>query len=437
MISRYARPVMQELWSDQNRYNRWLDIERYVVEAWETLGKVPAGVSARLANASVNPDRVDEYEKTFHHDMIAFINAAGESVDPEDAKYIHFGLTSTDVVDTALASLIRDALDTIQGGLDRLSNAVRSLALAHKDTPVMGRTHGIHAEPTSFGLKLALWWLELGRDGERIARARESISVIKISGAVGNYANIPPVIEEQVAKKMGMQPSPLSTQVLQRDRHAEVITALAILAGTLDKMATEVRHMQRTEVGELAEPFGDAQRGSSAMPHKRNPVMAEQVSGLARVLRGYVVPALEDMALWHERDISHSSVERVILPDATTLADYLLDVMARIMENLTVNTRRMRQNIDLTGGLVFSQKILLALVGAGMTREEAYKRVQSHAMEAAADPSTSFRDRILGDAFIRSYVSPSAISGLFAVEPYLQEVGSIYRRIGLSEGLGE
>lgn len=432
VINRYARPVMQDLWSDQNRYDRWLDVERYVVEAWETLGKIPHGVAARLSKATVDPKRVDEYEKTFHHDMIAFINAAGETVDPEDAKYIHFGLTSTDVVDTALASLTRDALMIVQEGVSRLSQAVRKLALEHRHTPVMGRTHGIHAEPTSFGLKLALWWLELERDRERIVHATENISVIKISGAVGNYANIPPVIEAQVAEKMGMKPAPLSTQVLQRDRHAEVITALAILAGTLDKMATEIRHMQRTEVGELAEPFGEGQRGSSAMPHKRNPVMAEQVSGLARVLRGYVVPALEDMALWHERDISHSSVERVILPDATTLADYLLDVMSRIMENLTVNTRRMRQNIDMTGGLVFSQKLLLALVEAGMTREEAYKRVQHHAMEASADPAVSFRERVLADSVIASYLTPEHIASLFSVDPYLKEVDAIYERLGLT-----
>ncbi|WP_053957882.1 adenylosuccinate lyase [Sulfobacillus thermosulfidooxidans] len=431
MINRYARPIMQTLWSDQNRYNRWLDIERYVVEAWEHLGVIPQGVADRLKKATVDPARVDEYEKTFHHDVIAFINAAGETVAPEDAKYIHFGLTSTDVVDTALSSLIRDSLEIILDDLRKLQDVVRELAIRYKDTPVMGRTHGIHAEPTSFGLKLALWWLELGRDYERIDRARDTISVIKISGAVGNYANISPDIEEFVAQKMGMKPAPLSTQVLQRDRHAEVIASLAILGGTLDKIATEIRHMQRTELGELAEPFGEGQRGSSAMPHKRNPVMAEQISGLSRILRGYMVPALDDMALWHERDISHSSVERVIFPDATTLADYLLDTMLRIMQGLTVNTQRMRENIDLTGGLVFSQKILLALVEAGMTREEAYKRVQSHAMAAMKESSPNFQERILHDPEIEKYLTADKIVALFAIEPYLKEVDRIYRRIGL------
>ncbi len=431
MISRYTRPVMENLWSDQNRYNRWLDIERYVVEAWESLGVIEPGVAERLKQATVDPSRVNMYEKTFHHDVIAFINAAGETVSPEDAKYIHFGLTSTDVVDTALSSLIRDSLEIILNDLEALRLVVRDLAIRYKSVPVMGRTHGMHAEPTSFGLKPALWWLELGRDYDRVSRAKDTISVIKISGAVGNYANIPPDIEKIVADKLGMAPAPLSTQVLQRDRHAEVITALAILAGTLDKIATEIRHMQRTEVGEVAEPFAEGQRGSSAMPHKRNPVMAEQISGLSRVLRGYVTPALEDMVLWHERDISHSSVERVILPDATTLADYLLHSMTRIMQGLTVNTKKMRENIDLSGGLVFSQKILLALVEAGMTREEAYKRIQSHAMAQSNEPFSSFQERVLSDPQISQNLSKEKIQSLFAVEPYLKEVDTIYRRIGL------
>ncbi len=433
MISRYTRPVMENLWSDQNRYNRWLDIERYVVEAWESLGVIAHGVAERLKEATVDPNRVNVYEKTFHHDVIAFINAVGETVEPEDAKYIHFGLTSTDVVDTALSSLIRDSLEIVLDDLKNLRAVVRDLALRYKAVPIMGRTHGIHAEPTSFGLKLALWWLELERDYERIDRARETISVIKISGAVGNYANIPPNIEKMVAKKLHMTPAPLSTQVLQRDRHAEVISSLAILAGTLDKIATEIRHMQRTEVGEVAEPFEEGQRGSSAMPHKRNPVMAEQISGLCRILRGYMTPALEDMALWHERDISHSSVERVIFPDATTLADYLLDTMTRIMQGLTVNTKKMRENIDLTGGLVFSQKILLALVEAGMTREDAYKRIQGHAMAQMKESLPSFQDRVMGDPKVSEYLSTERIQSLFAVEPYLKEVDAIYRRIGLMD----
>ncbi|MDA8195258.1 MAG: adenylosuccinate lyase [Thermaerobacter sp.] len=431
MIERYQRSDMRQLWSDQHRYNRWLAIEILAVQAWEELGKIPRGVAGRLGAASVDPARVAYYEAQYHHDVLAFISAAAETVDPEDGKYIHFGLTSTDVVDTALASLLVEALGHIRRGLDALLEATKQQALSHRYTPIMGRTHGMHAEPTSFGLKCALWWLELQRDRDRLDRAIATIGVIKISGAVGNYANIPPFIEEYVARRLNLKPAPLSTQVLQRDRHAEVVAALAILGSTLDKMATEIRHLQRTEVGELEEPFAEGQRGSSAMPHKRNPVKSEQISGLARLLRGFVVPALEDIVLWHERDISHSSVERVMLPDATALADYMLDQMTRIMRGLVVRTDRMAANIESSGGLVFSGKALLALVDAGLTREAAYKIVQEHAMAAIADPRRPFAERLAEDWEVTSRLSRGQVEELFAVEPYLSAIDTIYRRIGL------
>ncbi len=432
MIDRYARPMMRKHWSDQTRYERWLQVEILALEAWERLGQVPRGVSARVQQqASVQADRVDEYEARYHHDMLAFISAVGESLAPDDAKYVHFGLTSTDVVDTALASLTTEALDIILADVDALSDALKRRALENRTVPVIGRTHGIHAEPTSHGLKWALWWLELGRDRDRIRRARDNMAVMKLSGAVGNYANLPPAVEEYVGERMGLKPAPLSTQILQRDRHAEVLTSLAILGGTLDKIVTEIRLSQRTEVGELEEPFAQGQRGSSAMPHKKNPIKCEQVSGLARLLRGYVVPALEDMVLWYERDISHSSVERVLLPDATTLADYLVTQMTRIVQGVTIHAERMRQNLEMTGGLVFSGRVLLALVKGGMSRDHAYDVVQRHALEAGRDPSQSFRQRLTQDREVKELLSAEQLESMFDVEPYLREVDTIYRRIGL------
>lgn len=434
MIERYSRDIMKKLWSEQTRYERWLDVEILAAEAWEELGQIPKGTSHKLREkAQVDARRVDEFEARYHHDMLAFISAVGESLDADQAQYIHFGLTSTDVVDTALASLITQSLDQILSDVDQLRLAVRRRALDNRRVPIVGRTHGMHAEPTSHGLKWALWWLELGRDRDRLVRARENMAVMKLSGAVGNYANLPPSIEKYVGEHLGLTPSPLSTQVLQRDRHAEVITALAILGGTLDKMATEIRLSQRTEVGELEEPFAAGQRGSSAMPHKKNPVTCEKVSGLVRLLRGYVVPALEDMTLWYERDISHSSVERVMIPDATTLADYLLTEMTRIVEGLTIHTDRMLHNLHMTGGLVFSGRVLLALVQGGMTRDQAYDLVQSHAMAAFKDPSRSFRDRLSTDPKVAQIMSAEQLGTLFDVTPYLNEVDAIYHRIGLEE----
>ena len=434
MLDRYSRDYMKRLWSDQYRYERWLEVELLAAEAWERLGQIPEGTSGRLRqNARVKAQRVEHYEARYHHDMLAFISAVGESLEASDAKYIHFGLTSTDVVDTALASLVTNALDEILSGLRVLRDSVKKRALENREVPVIGRTHGMHAEPTSHGLKWALWWLELGRDEERISRARDNMAVMKLSGAVGNYANLPPFVEQYVGEHIGLTPAPLSTQVLQRDRHAEVVTSLAILGGTLDKMATEIRSSQRTEVGELEEPFAAGQRGSSAMPHKKNPIKCEQVSGLARVLRGFVVPALEDMALWYERDISHSSVERVMLPDATTLTDYLLHQMTRIVDGVVIHTDRMLRNLNMTGGLVFSGGVLLALVDGGMTREEAYDLVQRHALDFGKDASKSFRERLEADPEVKGRLSQTQIESLFDVGPYLQHVDAIYQRIGLKD----
>ena len=426
---------MAALWTDEARYQRWLEVELAAVAAYEELGQFPAGTAARLrARATVSAARVDELEATYRHDMIAFVTAVAETVDAEDARALHFGLTSTDVVDTALSATLADALDLILAGIDEVRAACRQLALAHRDTPAVGRTHGMHAEPTSFGLKWALYWLEFGRQRERVQRARAQMAFGKISGAVGHYANIPPFVEQYVCRHLGLTPAPLSTQVLQRDRHAEVVLALALTATSIDKCATEIRHLQRTEVGEVEEPFRAGQRGSSAMPHKRNPVSSEQLSGLARVVRGYAVPALEDMPLWHERDISHSSVERVILPDATILTDYLLHQLARIVGGLTVRPDRMRANLERGGGLVYSQRVLLALVAAGVSRDEAYRAVQAAAMDALADGGVPFRDALGKDPMVAAHLPKADRDRLFDWRPYLAEVPAIYERIGIVDG---
>jgi adenylosuccinate lyase len=432
VIRRYTREVMGRLWTDEERYRRWLEVELLAVEAWEREGRFPPGTASRLRErARVDVARIAALEAEFRHDVIAFVTAVAETVDPDDARALHFGLTSTDVVDTALSWTLVDALDLIAQDLAELRAVLRDLALRHRHTPVMGRTHGMHAEPTSFGLKMALFWLEFGRHEERLRAARQRIAVGKLSGAVGHYANLPPAIEAYVTRRLGLEPAPLSTQVLQRDRHAEVVLTLALIGSTVDKVATEIRHLQRTEVGEVEEPFAAGQRGSSAMPHKRNPVASEQLSGLARVLRGMAVPALEDMVLWHERDISHSSVERIMLPDATILVDYMLAGLTRILKGLVVRPDRMRANIDRAGGIAFSQNVLLALVDRGLSRDAAYRLVQAAAMETLADPSRSFRERLWENGTVRGLLDPDAFERLFAWEPYLRYVDTIYERIGL------
>ncbi|MFO7172816.1 MAG: adenylosuccinate lyase [Bacillota bacterium] len=434
MISRYTRPEMGRIWTPENKFEKWLDVELYACEAWAELGRIPREAVEALKARRFPIDaefvrRGGGIEKTTRHDVIAFITALAERMGPE-ARYIHYGLTSTDVVDTAQAVLLVEAVDLIIDGARALTEVLARRAVEFKDTPCIGRTHGVHAEPTTFGLKLALWYAEMQRNLERLQFARRQIAVGKLSGAVGNFGNSEPFVEEYVCRKLGLEPAPISTQVLQRDRHAELITTLAILAGTLEKIALEVRLLQRTEGREVEEPFSQGQKGSSAMPHKRNPVGAEQIVGLARVLRGNVVPALENMALWHERDISHSSVERVILPDSTILADYLLHRTRWLVENLQVYPENMLRVMDATGGLIYSGRVLLALVEKGLGREEAYAVVQRNAMAAWGGP-VPFRELIARDPEVAARLTPEELDACFDYRHNLRHVDTIFRRLGL------
>src|SRR3990170_4966863 len=380
MIDRYSRPAMARVWSQDAKYEKWLEVELAVAEAYVKRGVVPPDAFQRIkAKARVDARRINEIEARVRHDVIAFLTNIEEAIG-EDSRFVHVGLTSSDVVDTALALQLVEAADRLLAGLDGLRELLRRLALRYRDTVMVGRTHGVHAEPTTFGLKVAGWYADAGRNRDRLARAREAVRAGKISGAVGNFAHVAPEIEAEVCRALGLEPAPVSTQIVQRDRHAEFVTTCAIVGGSLEKIATEIRSLQRTEILELEEPFGEGQKGSSAMPHKRNPVSCEQVAGLARVLRANAGAALEDIALWHERDISHSSVERIILPDSTILLDYLLAQMTRILDGLVVDPERMRENLDRSYGLIYSQRVLLALTDAGLARQAAYELVQRAAM---------------------------------------------------------
>ncbi len=437
MIDRYSRPEMARIWTLENKFQRWLKVELLACEAWAELGVLPkdeiAALRKQAAKVQIDAEfvaRVDWLDRNqTRHDVVAFTTALAERIGPL-ARHIHYGLTSTDLVDTALSSLIVEAIDQIDKGIERLIGSVRRRAVEFKDTLMIGRTHGIHAEPTTFGLKLALWSEELKRDRERLKHARDNLRVGKLSGAVGTYANIDPFVEQYVCKKMGLKPAPISTQVLQRDRHAELGTTLAILGGTLEKMALEVRLLQKTETREVEEPFSEGQKGSSAMPHKRNPVTCEQICGLARILRGNALASLEDIALWHERDISHSSVERIVLPDSTLLADYLLEKMAWVIENMRVYPQNMLRSLNATGGLIFSQRLLLALVGKGLAREAAYKIVQGHAM-AGWDSGVPFRQLIEADPTVRDRLSAAELDACFDASHHLRHVNTIFRRLEL------
>lgn len=425
---------MGRIWTPENRFQKWLDVEIYACAAWAELGAIPREAVAeiqarRFAVDRAFVERVEAIEATTRHDVIAFTTAVAERIGPA-ARYIHYGLTSSDVVDTALSAILNEACGLILDGVDSLIAALGRRAVEFKDTPCIGRTHGIHAEPTTFGLKLALFYAEMQRNRQRLLRARQAIAVGKISGAVGNYGNIDPYVEEYVCRQLGLTPAPISTQVLQRDRHAELMTALAILGGTLEKLALEVRLLQRSEGREVEEPFSAGQKGSSAMPHKRNPVTCEQICGLARVLRGNALAALENMALWHERDISHSSVERVILPDSTTLADYLLAKMTWIIENMHVYPENMLRVMNATGGLVHSGRVLLALVEKGLSREEAYALVQRHAMQGW-ETGVPFRQLIAADPDVGSRLSPAELEDCFDYRHHLRHVDTIFKRLGL------
>jgi len=432
MIPRYSRPEMARLWSDENRFATWLEVEIAATEVLVERGVVPKeALVAIKGRARIDVARIEEIEKEVQHDVIAFVSCVAESVGAE-GRWLHYGLTSSDVVDTALAILIRDACDIVRADLLDLMEAVRERALRHRHAPMIGRTHGVHAEPMTFGLKMALWHAELQRQLARLDRARANIAHGKLSGAVGTFSHLPPDVEEAVCARLGLLPAPASSQVLQRDRHAEVMTTLALVAASLEKFATEIRALQKTEVREVEEPFASGQKGSSAMPHKRNPVGCEQVAGLARLVRTNALASMENIALWHERDISHSSVERVIVPDSFLALDHMLARFTRIVKGMTVDEARMRRNLDLGKGLVFSGQLLLELTAKGMRREDAYRVVQAHAMEAWKSEG-DFRQRVLADPEIRKVVSAAEIEEVFRLERYLTHVDAIFARVFGSE----
>ena len=428
MIQRYSRPEMARIWSEENKCATWLRVEIAATEVLAERGVVPKeALEAIRSKARFDVARIDAIEREVQHDVIAFVSNVAENVGPE-GRWVHWGLTSSDVVDTALALLMKEACGLILEDVRALADAVKKRAFEHKATPMIGRTHGVHAEPMTFGLKLALWWAELQRDLVRLERARDVISVGKLSGAVGTFSHLPPEFEEEVCRRLGLTPAPVASQVLQRDRHAEVMGTLALTGATLEKCATEIRALQKTEVRELEEPFAEGQKGSSAMPHKRNPVGAEQVTGLARLLRGNALAALENVALWHERDISHSSVERVIVPDSFLALDHMLRRMTKIVGGMTVNADRMRRNLDSGRGLVFSGQLLLELTAKGMRREDAYTIVQTHAMEAWKTEG-DFRSRVAADPAVRAVLTEKEIDEVFRLERYLVHVDAIFARV--------
>lgn len=432
MIPRYTLPEMGAIWTDENRLRKWLVIEILACEAQAELGYIPEEALRQIqAKADFDFHRVMEIENITHHDVIAFLTAVAEKVG-EPSKYIHMGMTSSDVLDTALALQMRDAADLLLKRLNTLKQALAEKARQYKYTLMIGRSHGVHAEPTTFGLKMALWYQETERNIARLEKARETVNVGMISGAVGTYANIDPRVEEYVCQKLGLRPAPVSTQIIQRDRHAEYICTLALIGSSLDKFATELRHLQRTEVLEVEEPFTKGQKGSSAMPHKKNPIINERISGMARILRGHALTALENVALWHERDISHSSAERVIIPDSTILLDYMLAKFTYVIKNLVVHEENMRKNLEQTQGLVFSQRVLLALVGKGILREQAYAWVQRNALQAWEE-KRPFQELIQKDPDITQYLTSDEIKQLFDYNYHLKQVDYIFRQAGLEE----
>ncbi|MUV38582.1 Adenylosuccinate lyase [Lentibacillus sp. JNUCC-1] len=432
MIDRYTRPEMGAIWEEDNKYKAWLEVEVLACEAWAELGEIPAeDVKAIRKNAQFNVERIQEIEAETRHDVVAFTRAVSESLG-EERKWVHYGLTSTDVVDTALSYQLKQANTILRKDLERLLDVLARKAVEHKHTVMMGRTHGVHGEPTTFGMKLALWYEEVKRQLERFELAADHIEFGKLSGAVGTYANIDPFVEQYVCEHLGLKPAPVSTQTLQRDRHAFYISTLALIAGTIEKMAVEVRHLQRTEVREAEEFFAKGQKGSSAMPHKRNPIGSENMAGMARVLRGHMITAHENIALWHERDISHSSAERIILPDTTIGLNYMLNRFTRIIDQLTVFPERMLENVNMTHGVIFSQRVLLTLIDKGMARETAYDIVQPKAMEAW-EKGVSFKTLIEQDPAVQAQLSQEAIDDCFDVTYHLKNVDAIFERIGLAD----
>lgn len=428
MIPRYTRTEMGKLWEPENKFQKWLDVEIAVCEAWAELGEIPKdALNIIKKKAKFDIARIDEIEKTVKHDVIAFLTSVSEFVGPE-SRFIHKGLTSSDVVDTALSLLMREASDIIIKDIKELMDVLKEQAFRYKDTHCIGRSHGVHAEPMTFGLKFALWYEDAKRNLRRMETAKEVISIGKLSGAVGTFSNVPTKLEEIVCKKIGLKPEPVATQVVQRDRHAEYMTALALIAACVEKIAIEIRHLQRTEVLEAEEPFSEGQKGSSAMPHKRNPVGCENLSGLARIVRSNAIAAIENIALWHERDISHSSVERIIIPDSTILVDYMLNRLTGILKDLHVYPERMKANLGKSYGLYNSQRVMLALTEKGLTREEAYAMVQRNAMKSWKE-CTSFKELLKKDPEITRYLYPDKIEEIFNLDYYLRNVDYIFNRV--------
>ena len=428
MIDRYSRPEMASIWSIKNKYEKWLQIEIAVCEALAEKGEIPKSALENIkSNAKFDPSRIDEIEKTVKHDVIAFLTNVAEHVG-EDSRYIHMGMTSSDLLDTALAIQLKEASAIILKDLNVLSDVLKKRAYEFKDTVMIGRSHGIHAEPVTFGLKLALWYSENQRNIKRMEHAKETISYGMVSGAVGTFANIDPSVEEYVCNKFSLKPAPVSNQIIQRDRHAEYLTTLSLIASSIEKISVELRHLQRTEVLEAEEYFSMGQKGSSAMPHKRNPITAEQLAGLSRVVRANAIAAMENVALWHERDISHSSVERIIIPDSSILIDYMLNKAANLIDKLLVYPENMKKNLDKMGGLIYSEGILLELVRSGIAREEAYKLVQRVAMKIW-EKGGDFKELILNNREIMKYITPASIEKAFSINHHLKNVSYIFKRV--------
>ncbi|MCF6160525.1 MAG: adenylosuccinate lyase [Furfurilactobacillus sp.] len=430
MIDRYVRPEMGQIWSQKNKLQQWLKVEVAACQAWANLGKIPqADVDALCEHAVINVDRMQEIEAETHHDVVAFTRMLSESLGDE-RKWVHYGLTSTDVVDTAQALQLKAANALLMTDLQTLRDTLIKQAKRYRHTVMMGRTHGIQAEPMSFGVKLARWVDEINRDITRLQAVTDEMAVGELSGAVGTFANIPPQVEQDVCDQLGLRPQPVTSQVLPRDLHAHYLSVLALIATSLENFATEIRGLQRTEIGEVAEPFSVGQKGSSAMPHKHNPIGSENITGLARVIRGHMITAFEDVSLWHERDISHSSAERIILPDTTELLDYMLNRFNRIMTNLVVNEDRMIHNIESSGGLVFSQQLLLALIDKDISRETAYDHVQQLAQKAMTTDKT-FQQLAMTSTFVNQYLTPAEVTAVFDVQRHLRYVDEIFKRVGI------
>jgi len=428
MILRYTRPEMGKLWDIETKYQKWLDVEIAACEAWAELGEIPKdALKAIKKKARFDIQRIDEIEKVVKHDVIAFLTSVAQNLGIE-SRFIHKGLTSSDILDTALALLLQDSADIIIKDIRELMDVLKSQAYKYENTPMMGRSHGVHAEPITFGLKFALWYEDMKRNLERIKKAKDVISVGKLSGAVGTFSNIPPAIEEKVCKKLGLRPEPVATQIVQRDRHAEYLTTLAMIAASIEKIAVEIRHLQMSEVLEAEEPFMAGQKGSSAMPHKRNPVGCENLTGLARLVRANAMAALENIALWHERDISHSSIERVIIPDSSILVDYMLNRIKGILEGLYVYPKRMKENMARSYGLYTSQRVMLALIEKGLDRESAYSIVQKNAMKSWK-AGIQFKKLLLKDKEVKRYLTAKDIMNIFDLKYYLKNVDYIFKRV--------